>query len=385
MKLEPVLELSKALISCPSITPNDCGALNTLSNYLKSLGFACKQKLFEEHGTPSIGNLYAKIGSEPPNICFAGHTDVVPVGNEKEWISKPFEPQIRDGILFGRGAADMKCAIAAFAVAAGIYKNKIGSNFKGSISFLITGDEEGPAINGTIKMLKWLKEKGESIDHCLVGEPTCSKSLGDTIKIGRRGSLNATFKAFGTQGHVAYPLLAQNPVPHLLNFLTFLDSTPLDNGNGSFQPSNLEITTIDVGNSATNIIPETASARLNIRFNNLHTGKSLIAYLDSERKKIPIKIEMDARVSGEAFITSPGVLINLLSKSIKTVAKIEPELSTSGGTSDARFIKNICPVIEFGMINASAHKINEHAAVEDILKLTNIYVEFLISYFKHTS
>jgi len=381
---EESLELSKALIQCKSITPKDDGALEVLSKYLTKLGFVCNQVTFSESGTPEVKNLYAKLGSSSPNICFAGHTDVVDHGNKKDWLSKPFEPTIRDAMLFGRGAADMKCAIAAFAVATKIFQKNIGATFSGSISFLITGDEEGPAINGTKKMIDWLKRQGEVLDHCIVGEPTSSHRLGDMVKIGRRGSLNASITITGTQGHVAYPDLAINPVPHLIKFLHSINKKVWDNGNNHFQPTNLEITSVKIENTITNIIPKEGSAQLNIRFNNLHTGESIKKYLKKVQKKISIPSTIGISVSGEAFLTSPGFLTNTIASAINFNNGFNPKLTTTGGTSDARFIKNICPVCEFGMLNTTAHKVDEHVALKDIFSLTKIYTKFLELYFSRT-
>lgn len=378
------LDLSKALIRCASVTPLDSGALNVLERHLKEMGFTCHRMTFADSETPDVDNLYARLGSVPPNICFAGHTDVVPTGNLNDWSSDPFNPEVRDGILYGRGAADMKCAIAAFVIAARKYKSKIPHGMSGSISLLITGDEEGPAVNGTVKMLEWLKDRGETLDHCLVGEPTSDKKLGDMVKIGRRGSLNAKITTSGTQGHVAYPHLANNPISHLLQFLTKLNNKTWDDGTVYFQPTNLEVTTIDTGNPTTNIIPEKAFARFNIRFNNLHSSQSLREYLEFERIKILTNSAIDINVSGEAFLTKPGKLTKLIAGAIKQISGIKTKFSTTGGTSDARFIKNVCPVAEFGMLNRTAHKIDENVKVEDIFKLTDIYSVFLDDYFKKT-
>ncbi len=375
------LDLSKALIRCASITPIDNGALGVLEEYLKSIGFECSRITFSESNTPDVENLYARLGSTPPNLCFAGHTDVVPIGDRNKWDSDPFTPTIKNGQLHGRGAADMKCAIAAFAAATRSFCKLTNNNFCGSISFLITGDEEGPAINGTTKMLDWLKSKGETLDDCIVGEPTSEKKVGDIIKIGRRGSLNANVSVFGNQGHVAYPDKADNPIGRLLTYLTHLDNKVWDNGTQYFQPSNLEITSVDVGNATTNIIPAKASAKLNIRFNNLHTGEDIKKYLIEKQRDIIEKSRLDIKISGESFLTTPGNLTNLIINAIKEVTNINAQLSTSGGTSDARFIKDFCPVSEFGMLNTTAHKINEHVSINDLTKLAKIYENVLRKYF----
>ncbi len=378
--IDPV-DLSQRLIRCPSVTPEDAGALDVLAGALEALGFTCHRLPFSESGTPNVDNLYARIGADGPNFCFAGHTDVVPVGDAADWRGDPFVAEIRDGRLYGRGAVDMKSAIAAFVCAAARFIDGRGGAFAGSISLLITGDEEGPAINGTPKMLDWLKAEGEAIDVCLVGEPTNPKKLGEMIKIGRRGSLNASITVQGAQGHVAYPALADNPVPRLLRFLSALDSHVFDEGNAHFPPSNLEITTIDVGNPTTNLIPQTASARLNVRFNDLHTGADIVAFLEQTRLRCAGDSEMTARISGESFLTPPGPLSDLVAAAVRGVTNREPELSTTGGTSDARFIKNHCPVVEFGLTNETAHKVDENVAVDDIRMLTDIYEAVLNAYF----
>ena len=376
--------LSKALIRRPSVTPVDEGALGVLEEHLVPLGFTCQRLPFTEDGTPDVDNLYARFGEECPNLCFAGHTDVVPPGDLADWTSDPFQPEIRDGRLYGRGAADMKCAIAAFVAAASRLVAAFGDKIPGSISLLITGDEEGPAINGTVKMLDWLRANGEVLDACVVGEPTNINVLGDMIKIGRRGSMNATVTVHGTQGHVAYPALADNPVPRLLRFLKIVDDHIFDAGTNHFPPTNLEITTIDVGNATTNLIPVRATARLNIRFNDQHSGSSLSEYLETVRAQVAGNtgaIDMDISISGEAFLTPPGDLSDLVASAVTAVSGETPELSTTGGTSDARFIKDHCPVVELGLINATAHKVDENARVDDIYALAEIYERVLANYF----
>ena len=381
LNLDPV-RLSQDLIRCPSVTPVDEGALDVLQDYLEALGFTCHRQIFSEDGTPDVDNLYARIGTAAPNICFAGHTDVVPVGDIADWSVDPFGAEIKGGILYGRGASDMKCAIACFATAAARVLEARGGTVPGSISFLITGDEEGPSINGTRKMLDWMKEQGEQLDHCLVGEPTSAETLGDMVKIGRRGSMNASIEVYGTQGHSAYPQLADNPIPRLLEFLSAVNNEVLDTGTEHFPATNLEITTADVGNPATNVIPAMASGRVNIRFNDCHTGDSLSAWLQQHRAELAGDSTMSISVSGEAFLTAPGTLSDLIGKAIRDVRGIEPELSTTGGTSDARFIKDHCPVAEFGMLNATAHKVDEHVSVDEIVLLCDIYEKFLSDYFE---
>lgn len=380
MPIDPV-EFSQDLIRCKSVTPIDAGALDVMQAKLEGLGFTCHRLPYTEDGTPDVDNLYARIGTSGPNFCFAGHTDVVPIGDIDDWSVDPFAAEIKDGHLFGRGACDMKCAIACFVSAAGRVIEGFGKEIDGSISFLITGDEEGPAINGTRKVLGWLREKGEIIDHCLVGEPTSVEQIGDMAKIGRRGSMNATLTVHGTQGHVAYPHLADNPVPRLLKFLRDVDGLILDEGNDFFQASNLEITNIEIGNQATNIIPAKAVGRLNIRFNDSHTGASLSKLLETHRSEISGDNEMTINISGESFLTPPGKLSELINSSIKTITGIDTDLSTTGGTSDARFIKDICAVSEFGMRNATAHKVDENVRVDEITTLADIYEQILLGYF----
>jgi len=380
------LELSKKLIERPSITPLDAGALDVLQEALESLGFACSRMIFSEDGHDDVDNLYARLGDGSPNVCFAGHTDVVPTGDLSSWTSDPFKPEIRDDILYGRGVVDMKCAIACFASAVAEYIEN--NKPQGSISFLITGDEEGIAVNGTKKMLKALEEKGEKIDACVVGEPTNPEILGQMIKIGRRGSVSFKLEIFGQQGHVAYPNLADNPVSRITRILHALDTHELDKGTDYFQPSNLEIISIDVGNTASNVIPAMASAVFNIRFNDRHKSSTLIKWIEGICESIcetgDAKYKLTSRVSGEAFLTEPGKLSKILSDAAKEVTGLEPELSTSGGTSDARFIKDYCPVVEFGLMNKTAHKIDECAPVASIYGLKDVYLKFLEKYFKST-
>lgn len=371
--------LAQALIRCPSVTPKDAGALDLLENILKPLGFTCTRYPFAE-----VDNLYARLGQDAPNLCYAGHTDVVPPGDVSKWRYDPFNGEISDGKVWGRGASDMKGGIAAYIAA---IANLLAGGWMphGALSLLITGDEEGPAIHGTKKVLAALQDKHEIIDHCLVGEPTNPNRLGEMIKIGRRGSLNGYIYVTGTQGHVAYPHLADNPVPVLLRLLARLSEKKLDDGNAHFQPSNLEITSVDVSNTAHNVIPEMAEARFNIRFNTEHTGDDLLAWINAEIKRAQAgfsgDIKADLSVPGHPFLTKPCPFTKTLSQAIKTVTHIEPELSTSGGTSDARFITKIAPVAEFGLVGKTIHQINEYAEVYDIETLSEIYKTFLIGYF----
>lgn len=376
------LEIARELIRCPSVTPEDAGALSVLEKWLKPLGFTCERMRFSAEDTPDVDNLYARFGTGAPHFCFAGHTDVVPVGDEAAWTADPFGAEVRHGRLYGRGAADMKSAVASFVAAA---ERLVREGFKGSIGLLITGDEEGPGVNGTAKMLEKLAGRGEMIDHCLVGEPTCVDKLGDMVKVGRRGSINGWLTVYGTQGHVAYPHLADNPLPRLLEMLRRLDAQVLDEGTDHFQPSNLEITSADVGNTATNVIPGVARAVVNIRFNDRHTGAGLDTWmrkvLDAVTQEMGGRYEFTTKISGEAFMTEPGDFSALIAGAIETVTGITPELSTTGGTSDARFIRAHAPVIEFGLPNATMHKADENADVTDVARLADIYEAILRGYF----
>ena len=383
-RVDPI-GLAQDLIRCPSVTPEDAGALDVLQGSLESLGFVCTRLPFSEPGTPDVDNLFAKWGAGAPHLCFAGHTDVVPVGDPAAWSADPFAAEIRDGFLIGRGATDMKGAIAAFVSAVSRLHEQRSGQLNGAVSFLITGDEEGPAINGTKKMLAWLKAQGERIDHCLVGEPTNPKILGDMIKIGRRGSLNTIIRVEGVQGHVAYPHLASNPVPPLLQMVSALLSRQLDRGNAHFQASHLEVTSVDVGNMSTNVIPAQATARFNIRFNDEHKGKDLCDWIEQTCRPIAkaagVDVAFEFDQTGDAFVTAPGTFSDLISSAIKAKYGTAPELSTSGGTSDARFIKDFCPVTEFGLIGATMHKVDECVAVSDINDLSDIYFDILDGYF----
>jgi succinyl-diaminopimelate desuccinylase len=378
-QLDPIA-LACDLIRKPSVTPADLGALDVVERALADLGFQVKRYRFED-----IDNLYARYGTGSPNFCFAGHTDVVPTGDLTQWSVDPFEAALRDGYLIGRGAADMKGGIAAFITATARFLAQ-NPNPKGSISFLITGDEEGLALHGTKRLLEAITAEGEQLDHCLVGEPTNPDALGDMIKNGRRGSLNCTIQVTGVQGHVAYPLKALNPIRALIGLLSTLQSHCLDEGVEGFQPSNLEVVTMDVGNPATNVIPERATARLNIRFNTAHNGASLTAWLQDQASQAErlygAKIDLNIHVSGEAFFTQPGLLTQIVQDACETVTGRRPELSTTGGTSDARFIKDYCPVCEFGLVGATMHQINERVQTSDIETLTEIYTAVLDRYFK---
>jgi succinyl-diaminopimelate desuccinylase len=377
--IDPI-DLACDLIRKPSVTPADMGALDIVEEALKKLGFWVKRYQFED-----IDNLYARLGDTAPNFCFAGHTDVVPTGDVSKWSVDPFEAALRDGVLIGRGAADMKGGIAAFIAATARYLAAKGSP-KGSISFLITGDEEGIAINGTKKLLAAITAQGQVLDHCLVGEPTNPDAMGDMLKNGRRGSLNCKVTVTGVQGHVAYPHKAANPVRAMISFLDAIQSHQLDTGTHGFQPSNLEVVTIDVGNPTSNVIPETATARFNIRFNTAHTSASLSEWLLAQAARLNEgfkgKIDLDIMVSGESFFTQPGILTDVVQNACEAVTGRRPELSTTGGTSDARFIKDFCPVCEFGLVGATMHQVNERVNVADIETLTQIYERVLGDYFE---
>ncbi len=373
-----VIELSQKLISCPSVTPKDEGALVYLGEILTSLGFECHHLGFGE-GDDHVPNLFARIGAEGPHICYAGHTDVVPPGSEDQWTYGPFNPHIEDGVLYGRGASDMKGSVAAFVSAAAAYLQDNKS--QGSISLLITGDEEGPSINGTIKVLEWMKENNHLPDVALVGEPTNPNHLGQEIKIGRRGSVNGTITVNGKQGHVAYPHLADNPLPRLVKLLDTLASHQFDEGSEFFPPTNLEIATIDVGNPATNVIPESGQATFNLRFSDIWTGESLINELHSILAPLGYDFTLDTTISAESFITQPGTWSETVLQAVKDVTGKTAEFTTNGGTSDARFTTLYCPTVEFGGVNATIHQINENAAVQDLKDLTAIFKRVIERYF----
>jgi succinyl-diaminopimelate desuccinylase len=375
--LDPI-ELSQALIRRPSVTPADAGAMEVVEQALTGLGFTCRRMTFE-----GIENLYARLGTARPNLCFAGHTDVVPAGEASAWREDPFTATVKDGVLHGRGAADMKSAVAAWIAAVADYLKDNQPN--GSLSFLITGDEEGVAEHGTVRVVEALLAEGETIDHCIVGEPTSSAELGDMIKVGRRGSLNAWIEVEGMAGHVAYPDRAANPIPVLVKLMHRLASHRLDEGYPEFQPSNLELTGLEVDNPATNVIPPLAKARLNIRFNPAHTGASLVRWLSAEAEQAAQDFKGHVRVktaiSGEAFLTEPGPFVELAAKAVEDTTGRRPVLSTTGGTSDARFIRRLCPVIELGLVGATMHKVDERVPVADVLGLTAVYRTLIQRYF----
>jgi succinyl-diaminopimelate desuccinylase len=383
------LSIARDLVRCRSVTPADAGALGVLENLLKAAGFDVHRVTFSEPGATDIDNLYARIGTAAPHIAFAGHTDVVPPGDESAWTLGAFSGEVKDGFLYGRGTVDMKggiaCSVAAvldYLAANGVQPGKDG---KGSISFLITGDEEDIAVNGTVKLMQWAAARGEKFDHCIVGEPSNVAEMGDTIKIGRRGSQSGTLHVDGVQGHVAYPHRASNPIPDIAALITALVSEPLDNGNAQFQPSNLEFTSVDVGNTAGNVIPGQARAKFNIRFNDHHTQETLRALVEARLEKAAGN-RIRARIvwepsNADAFVTRPGPFTDLVVAAIEEVTGRRPDLNTGGGTSDARFIKNYCPVIEFGLVGQTMHQIDERTPVSDLEKLTTIYRGVLDRYF----
>ena len=378
------LKLAKELIKFPSITPKDAGVMRYLEKKLKKIGFKTKILDFKEKNFQPVKNLYARLGSKGPNFCFAGHLDVVPPGNIKDWTVNPFRPSIKKGHLIGRGANDMKGSVAAFVSAVSIFLNN-NKSFNGSISLLITGDEEGDAVNGTKKVVDYLKKRKEKINFCIVGEPTNPNKLGEMIKIGRRGSLSGKIEIIGTQGHVAYPHRANNPSTIIIKILNELKNIKFDKGTKNFQPTNLEITKINIDNDADNVIPKTANATFNIRFNNKHSSgsikKRINKILSKINKKNKSKFKIDYRVSGEAFLTKQNATTNMIQNVIKKITKVRPKLSTTGGTSDARFLKNISPCLEFGLVGKTMHKIDEAVSLKDLKKLTKIYANILDNYF----
>jgi succinyl-diaminopimelate desuccinylase len=383
MNADPVA-IARDLLRCPSVTPEEGGALAYLERVLRSAGFEVHRLIFAEPGTAPVENLFARIGAGHPHLVFAGHTDVVPPGDAAKWSHPPFSGDIADGTLFGRGAVDMKGAVACAVAAVLDHLQANSGKPKGAISFLITGDEEGVAVNGSVKLLRWAAEHGEKFDHCILGEPTNPKSLGDMIKIGRRGSLNASLIVTGTQGHVAYPDLADNPIRGLMTIMTVLLAEPLDHGSPHFDPSNLEFTTIDVGNKTVNLIPGEASARFNIRYNDCHSATALKTLVEARAHKaakdrIRWRIAWDSS-NADVFLTARGPFVDLVSGAIADATGRKPALSTSGGTSDARFIKDYCPVIEFGLVNATMHAIDERVATADLVALTSIYRRLLDRY-----
>lgn len=381
--LDPVT-LTQDLIRCPSVTPAEAGALDLLQRVLEELGFTCHRLPFEEEGTDPVDNLYARLGDNAPNLCFAGHTDVVPVGQEASWSVDPFDATIQDGMLIGRGASDMKGAIAAWVAAVSRRLAQVGP-VPGSISLLITGDEEGPSINGTKKMLPALEAMGEKIDHCITGEPTNPTELGTMMKIGRRGSLNGYITVRGVQGHTGYPHLADNAAHRVSLMLASLVNWRIDEGSDHFEPSVLSITRIEVDNEATNVIPALATARFNIRFNDLHTGAALEEALKARLAEAAgdgVDFDLDITVSGESFLTPPGLLSDLLSDACEAETGNRPDLSTTGGTSDSRFIKNYCPVVDFGLVGQTMHQVDERVATADIVGLSRIYEQVIDRYFE---
>jgi succinyl-diaminopimelate desuccinylase len=375
---------AQALIRCPSVTPDQAGALDYMQDRLAGIGFGCHRLRFGEEAPPAIDNLYARIGTGAPHLCFAGHIDVVPPGDDSAWTSPPFGGEIRDGVLYGRGAVDMKGAIAAMLAAVERHLGSAGVT-RGSISFLLTADEEGPAVHGTRAVAEWLRERGEVPDHCILGEPTHPDRVGEAIKVGRRGSLNGHLTVRGVQGHVAYPHRASNPLPGLIAALKRLDDERLDEGSEHFEPSNLEITSVDTGNPTVNVIPAAASAKLNVRFNDLHTAASLTARLHAliapPLEAAGLAYELHCESNADSFATRPGPWIDMLIDASRETTGLAPRLTTDGGTSDARFIKDICPVVEYGLVNRTIHAVDEHTPVADLFALTDVYQGFLRRYF----
>ena len=380
--IDPV-ELTQSLISCPSVTPTDAGVLQVLQDHLEKIGFRCTRMPFTETGTESVDNLFASYGEGSPHLCFGGHTDVVPVGNSASWTNDPFDAVIKDGNLYGRGTADMKSAIAAFTAAANNFIN--AGDFKGTLSLLITNDEEGPAINGTQKVLEALTKNGEKIDSCIVGEPTCPTQLGDMIKIGRRGSLTTNISITGIQGHVAYPQWTLNPIDALTKVLGKIVDLKLDEGTDDFPPSNIEIVKIDADNTADNVVPQSATAQINIRYNILQTEDGLIKLLKEMTKQELVGTEytsdIEFRNSAQPFLTKESNFTKQIKEAVDDVTGLNSEFSTTGGTSDARFFKDYCEVAEFGLVGSSAHQVDEHVAVKDIENLSKIYEEIIKKYF----
>lgn len=373
------LEIAQRLIQCKSITPQNDGAIEYLAGLLENYGFTCHILDFAEPGYATVKNLYARYGKEEPNFCFAGHTDVVPIGNINSWKHDPFAAEVVEGVLYGRGAVDMKGGIAAFAEAAIRFVSN--NKFKGSISFLITGDEEAQAINGTPKLLQWLQKNNEKLSDCLVGEPTCPDHLGEIVQNGRRGSGNFELQVIGKQGHVAYAENFDNPATRLIKILHELKSHPLDAGNEFFEPSNLEVTNLHIGNTATNVVPESATANFNIRFNDLHSRDSLVNKIDKVCKDHAKNYQLKDVFSGVAFYVEPNHLSDIICASVEEMTNIKPKLSTFGGTSDARFIKDFCPVFEFGLISKTAHQVDEHIKITELEQLTEIYYKIISRYF----
>jgi succinyl-diaminopimelate desuccinylase len=382
-KIDPV-SATQALVRCASVTPQEGGALDYLQGVLEAAGFTCWRLPFSDENTPDVDNLFARIGTGAPHFCFAGHTDVVPTGDKTLWTHPPFGGAIHDGMLHGRGAVDMKGGVACWLAGALAYLEANGGKLPGSISLLITGDEEGPAINGTKKMLGWLKENGHVPDHCIVGEPTNSEAIGDVIKIGRRGSLNGIITVRGVQGHSAYLDKARNPVPELARIVNAISRDPLDEGTEHFQPTTLAVTSFDVGNSAVNVIPAHAIARFNVRFNTCHTPETIERFVRERCEKFASDYSLEISVSGDCFLTEPGPIVEVTSAAIEAATGLIPALTTGGGTSDARFIKDFCPVIEFGLVNKTIHAIDERVPVADLELLAKTYREIIQRYFSHT-
>lgn len=374
--LSDPIKLALSLIQCPSVTPAEGGALTYLQGILEDLGFICHRLRFESEGTEPVENLFAKLGTGKPHFCFAGHTDVVPAGDHREWMNDPFQGVIQNGFLYGRGAVDMKGSIAAFVAA--VARIQFEQNLPFSVSLLITGDEEGIAVNGTRRVLDWLEEQGETIDFCLVGEPSCQQKLGDTVKIGRRGSLSTILTVKGIQGHVAYPERALNPVSRLIDMLYHLKKGPSESKSHYFERSNLEITSIDVGNLTTNVIPAQASARFNIRFSDQHTGSSLESWIHNICKNSGGEFQLEFQLSGEAEFLAPNHHTDLITQIIAQVTGVQPDLNTHGGTSDARFIRHYAPVVEFGLVGRTMHQVNECVDINDLKQLTEIYRQILL-------
>ena len=379
------IALTQALVRCPSVTPEEGGALQLLQDVLRDAGFVTHRQVFQAEGTPDVDNLYARYGTQSPCLMFAGHTDVVPTGDETLWTHPPFSGEIDKGVLYGRGTTDMKGGVAASVAAALRFLENHKDTFKGSIAFLITGDEEGPAVNGSVKLLEWAHRQGERWDHCILGEPTNPDALGDMIKIGRRGSLTGRLEVLGKQGHVAYPALAINPITDLMVLMQALKTEPLDAGTTHFDPSNLEFTSVDVGNRASNVIPNSAKAVFNIRFNDHWTSTTLA---DAVRVRLEQaagnRIRYDVvfePTNAEAFLTAPGPFVHSVAEVVAQMTGREAKLSTTGGTSDARFIKNYCPVLEFGLVGQTMHQINERVETRDLETLAGIYQAVLTRYF----
>lgn len=387
MALDPrdPVSLAQALIRCPSVTPAEGGALKLLENVLTPFGFECHRLTMSEPGIHDVENLYARLGTDGPNLCFAGHTDVVPPGDLQAWTAPPFGAEIRDGVLYGRGAADMKGGVACMVAAVLRYLSSGGAKPKGSLSFLITGDEEADAVNGTMKVLDWLRVRDERLDACILGEPTNPAALGDEIKIGRRGSVVAELVVQGVQGHAAYPATFDNPIPKLARIIDRLASARLDDGTAHFEPSHLAVSVISVPNAVSNVIPASARATINIRYNDLWSRPRIAAWLtercEEAAKDVAAKFTLSFSGTGDVFLTEPGPLVATMAEAVRAVTGKTPRLGTGGGTSDARFIKDACPVIEFGLVNATIHKVDEQAPIADLLALTGIYERFIAAYF----